>query len=60
MRKRERKAAVVKGRCDDRVRLVEVKGPRDRLSAQQLAWLHVLAPFIPVEVCYVKEDLETL
>ena len=58
-RRRERKAGM-KGRCDDCVRLVEVKGPRDRLSSQQLAWLHVLAPFIPVEVCYVREDLETL
>ena len=45
---------------DDRVRLVEVKGPRDRLSPQQVAWLHVLAPIIRVEVCYVREDLETL
>ena len=41
-----------------RVKLVEVKGPRDRLSAQQLAWLHVLAPFIAVEVCYVRENAE--
>ena len=57
---RREKQAAVKGRCDDRVRLVEVKGPRDRLSAQQLAWLHVLAPFIPVEVCYVKEDFDTI
>ena len=42
-----------------RVKLVEVKGPRDRLSAQQLAWLHVLAPFVSVEVCYVRENAET-
>ena len=41
-----------------RVKLVEVKGPRDRLSAQQLAWLHVLAPFVSVEVCYVRENAE--
>ena len=45
--------------CPSRVKLVEVKGPRDRLSAQQLAWLHVLAPFVNVEVCYVRENAET-
>ena len=44
--------------CSGRVKLVEVKGPRDRLSAQQLAWLHVLAPFVDVEVCYVRENAE--
>lgn len=37
-------------------RLVEVKGPRDRLSSQQRAWLNQLAPFIPVECCFVREN----
>jgi len=39
----------------ERIRFVEVKGPRDRLSAQQIAWLELLAPFVSMEVCFVRE-----
>ena len=56
--KAEAVAAASPRLCSDLVKLVEVKGPRDRLSAQQLAWLHVLAPVVPVEVCYVREDCD--
>jgi len=38
-----------------RFMLVEVKGPRDRLSSQQLAWLEQLGRFLPVQVLHVKE-----
>ena len=39
-----------------RAKLVEVKGPRDRLSDRQMAWLHLLAGGgAEVEVCYVKD-----
>ena len=34
----------------------EVKGPRDRLSAKQILWIHrMLQSDIPVEVLHVKE-----
>lgn len=37
-------------------KLAEVKGPRDRLSEQQRAWLAALAHAgLPVEVCKVRE-----
>ena len=35
-------------------KLVEVKGPNDRLSHQQKAWLHQLVPHIPVELLKVS------
>ncbi len=35
--------------------LVEVKGPRDRLSWQQRAWIAALSPYIRCETCLVKE-----
>jgi Fanconi-associated nuclease 1 len=38
------------------VKLVEVKGPRDRLSAMQIAWLHLLSTHCAVELCFVVED----
>jgi fanconi-associated nuclease 1 len=35
---------------------VEVKGPRDRLSDKQRAWIHIMTDGgFPVDVCYVKE-----
>ncbi len=37
-------------------RFVEVKGPRDRLSDKQRAWLAMLSDAgLDVDVCYVKE-----
>lgn len=40
-------------------KLVEVKGPRDRLSEQQRAWIGALqAAGIAVEVCKVVEEAE--
>jgi fanconi-associated nuclease 1 len=44
-------------RPDDHIaRVVEVKGPRDRLSNQQRFWLaHMAASTIDVEVCKVRE-----
>jgi Fanconi-associated nuclease 1 len=42
--------------CDRRAKVVEVKGPRDRLSEQQRAWLHALAQAeVEVEVLKVLE-----
>ncbi len=38
-------------------KLVEVKGPRDRLSLQQIAWLELLSTFVHVEVIYIKEPV---
>lgn len=36
---------------------VEVKGPRDRLSDKQRAWIQILTDAgLPVDVCYVKES----
>ncbi|MNP86424.1 VRR-NUC domain protein [compost metagenome] len=38
-----------------RYRLIEVKGPGDRLQDNQLRWLEFCARHgIPVEVCYVQ------
>jgi hypothetical protein len=37
------------------VKLVEVKGPRDRLSDIQRVWIHhLMQAEIEVEVCHVK------
>jgi Fanconi-associated nuclease 1 len=36
--------------------LVEVKGPRDRLSQQQQAWLDLLAPVLNVHICQIHEQ----
>eukprot|EP01138_Halocafeteria_seosinensis_P006560 gb/GECG01006706.1/.p1 GENE.gb/GECG01006706.1/~~gb/GECG01006706.1/.p1 ORF type:complete len:1399 (+),score=160.66 gb/GECG01006706.1/:1-4197(+) len=42
--------------CGVQVKLVEVKGPRDRLSDKQNAWLQVLSSAgADVEVCYIRE-----
>eukprot|EP00775_Hariotina_reticulata_P006708 gene6708-6929_t len=42
--------------ADHSVKMVEVKGPRDRLSHQQRFWLaHMANSTIQVEVCKVKE-----
>jgi len=40
--------------------LVEVKGPRDRLSGQQLAWLTCLSKVLSVEVLHVSETQEQI
>jgi Fanconi-associated nuclease 1 len=40
-------------------KLVEVKGPRDRLSEQQRAWIVILLNAgLSVEVCKVLENLD--
>lgn len=48
------------GKCSrfvGRAKLVEVKGPRDRLSEQQQAWIYLLMDAgIEVEVCKVLEQ----
>lgn len=36
-------------------KFVEVKGPRDKLSHQQISWLNLLSSCCAVEVCYVNE-----
>jgi Fanconi-associated nuclease 1 len=42
--------------ADSCAKVVEVKGPRDRLSEQQRAWLHALSQAqVAVEVCKVLE-----
>lgn len=42
--------------ADQAARVVEVKGPRDRLSNQQRFWLaHMAASTFDVEVCKVRE-----
>lgn len=41
-------------------KVVEVKGPRDRLSEQQRAWIAVLLNAgLSVEVCKVLENLDS-
>jgi hypothetical protein len=41
-----------------RYRMVEVKGPGDRLQDNQIRWLDFChARDIPVSVCYVKREL---
>jgi hypothetical protein len=40
-----------------RAKLVEVKGPGDKLSDRQLAWLHLLHTWgVDAEVCYVAAN----
>jgi len=36
-------------------KMVEVKGPRDRLSNQQIAWLRLLSGKVNIEICHVDE-----
>lgn len=49
-------ACVLRGKA----KLVEVKGPRDRLSEQQRAWIaSLLSAGLTVQVCKVLESLDS-
>ena len=50
-------ASATDASCRWRLMLVEVKGPGDRLSDKQLAWIDLLSRNrIAVEVCYVESE----